>query len=240
MDVLLYGVSQRGLGYVNSEIQARQSNIEAMQVQISVNKNVLDSYYRSYQANLKNSEDYAIEIESKEAQLQLVSNLLSANPNDSLISQYNALTKEITTLKKKKSASDKATAQSLSDYNDLQAKINSWQAEIDQNKKEIEDLKSVQDVVPTPVTTTPVTTTPVTDNTNEPGTMSITDYLSYGDASTNDEPTPGDSDNIVDIADSDSPEFVTELKTIPWYIYALGAGALIGAGILIFGGKKNK
>ena len=67
--------------------------------------------------------------------------------------------------------------------------------------------------------------------------MSITDYLAEDDGDgviLEEDPAPGETDNIID-----EPDSATELKSIPWYIYAIGAGAVIGAGILIFGGNKK-
>lgn len=96
-------------------------------------------------------------------------------------------------------------------------------------------------ILPTPEPT-PTQTTPEQEPEQEPEPTPIFKLPSLEDESdgASSEPEEASDMEIYDIVD-EAPGTETETTDIkiPWYVYALGAGALLLGGVLIFGKKKN-
>lgn len=260
----------KGLGDVGQEITAAQNAITSLNVSISAQQSNLENKTNLLKNNQKNIDDCNLELEQKQNEVSIYTTLLQSNPDDATVSKLTAAQNRITQLKKYLNSYNSQKEELTASIAKIQNNIADMEAQVAQQKRIIANLQSIQSgndmfntptvtvtvaptVAPATVTTTPtpeptptqtrttILPEPEPDPTPEPEPEPVFSFNfdDDGDAAALPEGDAGNSDTeIYDLSD-EAPDTETT-GNIPWYVYALGAGALLLGGVLIFGGKKNK
>lgn len=218
-DVLLYGPSithqsLKGLGDIQQEINSRQLTLNLLNIAA---KQIEEQIANKERLLIKYSSDAAM-VAATSQELKELNKRLEANKAD-----ISRVTLEIADLNKIKDGGD----------------MFSTAPTVTVTVQPTTAPKTI--ILPTPEAT-PTQTTPEPEPEPEPVQTPIFNFPSFVDEGNGTSEPEGESDaEIYDIVD-EAPGTETETTAIkiPWYVYALGAGALLLGGVLIFGKKKKK